>query len=207
MFFITFRRLRFLALRQLMATYMHRTGRKDSAMLHLPFEDRVEAGRLLARELSSRWPGRKGDAAVVLGLTRGGVPVAFAVADRLLLPLDVVVARKLGVPWQPELAMGAIAGSTQVLDKRAIGKLAITEQELNEVLERERAEMTRREELYRAGAPLLDLHGQTAILVDDGLATGSTMAAAVRHVRSLGTARVIVAVPVGSREACNPVAP
>jgi hypothetical protein len=149
MFFITFRRLRFLALRQLMATYMHRTGRKDSAMLHLPFEDRVEAGRLLARELSSRWPGRKGDAAVVLGLTRGGVPVAFAVADRLLLPLDVVVARKLGVPWQPELAMGAIAGSTQVLDKRAIGKLAITEQELNEVLERERAEMTRREELYR----------------------------------------------------------
>jgi putative phosphoribosyl transferase len=129
------------------------------------------------------------------------VPVAFAVADRLLLPLDVVVARKLGVPWQPELAMGAIAGSTQVLDKRAIGKLAITEQELNEVLERERAEMTRREELYRAGAPLLDLHGQTAILVDDGLATGSTMAAAVRHVRSLGTARVIVAVPVGSREA------
>jgi putative phosphoribosyl transferase len=169
-------------------------------MVHLPFADRVEAGRLLAKELSTREVDRN---AVVVALTRGGVPVGSAVAKRLHLPLDVIVARKLGVPWQPELAMGAVAGSARVLDDRMIGELGISHQEVEEIIAREQAEMRRREELYRGGKPALDLHGRSAILVDDGLATGSTMLAAIRHVRSLEPARVIVAVPVGSGGACK----
>lgn len=168
-------------------------------MPQLPFTDRVEAGRLLARELSQR-PIAKD--AVVVALARGGVPVAFSVADRLHLPLDVIVARKLGVPWQPELAMGAIAGSARVLDSRMIVELGIADEDIEETIGREQSEMRRREHLYRGGRPPLDLHGRTAILVDDGLATGSTMRAAVEHARSLKAAKVIVAVPVGSVEAC-----
>ena len=172
-------------------------------MVHLPFTDRVEAGRLLAKELASRGVG---DQAVVLGLARGGVPVGFAVADRLHLPLDVIVARKLGVPWQPELAMGAIAGEARVLDERTIRELRIPEEDIEDITERERAEMVRREQLYRGGKSALDLYGRLAILVDDGLATGSTMVAAVRHAISLKAARVIVAVPVGSGQGCGRLA-
>lgn len=168
-------------------------------MVQLPFTDRVEAGRLLARELS-RLP--IGDDAVVLALARGGVPVGFSVADRLHLPLDVIVARKLGVPWQPELAMGAIAGTARVLDRRMIVELGIADEDIEETIGREQAEMRRREHLYRGGRPPLDLQGRTAILVDDGLATGSTMRAAVEHARSLKAAKIIVAVPVGSGQAC-----
>ena len=168
-------------------------------MVHLPFTDRVEAGRLLAKELALHDIGD----AVVLGLARGGVPVGFAVADRLHLPLDVIVARKLGVPWQPELAMGAIAGMARILDGRMIRELEISDEEVEEIVGREQAEMRRREGLYRQGEPALDLHGQTAILVDDGLATGSTMMAAVRHVRSLKAAGVVIGIPVGSRQACD----
>lgn len=168
-------------------------------MVHLPFADRVEAGRLLAQELSHHHL----PSAVVLGLARGGVPVGFAVADRLHLPLDVIVARKLGVPWQPELAMGAIAGTARILDGRMIRELGVCDEEVEEIVAREQAEMKRREELYRAGEPALDLHGQTAILVDDGLATGNTMMAAVRHARSLHAAGVVIAIPVGSRQACD----
>ncbi len=169
-------------------------------MVHLPFADRLEAGRLLAAELSRRGMGKN---AVVLALTRGGVPVGFAVADRLHLPLDIVVARKLGVPWQPELAMGAIAGAERVLDEATIRELGISREDVEAVAAREEAEMKRREELYRAGLPAQDLEGRTAILIDDGLATGSTMLAAVRHVRGLKPAKIVIGVPVGSREACD----
>ncbi len=168
-------------------------------MVHLPFADRLEAGRLLADELAlHKFPGD----AIVLALPRGGVPVGFAIARRLHLPMDVVVARKLGVPWQPELAMGAIAGSARVLDENTIRELGIGNEEIDVIVRREQAEIERREELYRGGKPPLDVHDRSVILVDDGLATGSTMAAAARHVRSLKAARVTVAIPVGSRQAC-----
>lgn len=172
-------------------------------MVHLPFADRVEAGRVLAKELSSRKICPSNGTEVVLALTRGGVPVGFAVADRLCIPLDVVVVRKLGVPWQPELAMGAIAGGVSILDEAMIRQLGISAGDIEETIANEQAELTRREELYRGAKPALELRGHTAILVDDGLATGSTMMAAVRHVRGLHPARVIVAVPVGSKDACD----
>lgn len=169
-------------------------------MIHLPFGDRLEAGRLLADELSLLKIDKN---AIVLALTRGGVPLGFAVADRLHLPLDVIVVRKLGVPWQPELAMGAIAGAARILDDRLIRELGITDEAVEQIVTREQAEMRRREELYRAGKPTPDLTGRTAILIDDGLATGSTMLAAVRHARSCKPAKVIIGIPVGSREACS----
>lgn len=169
-------------------------------MLHLPFADRLEAGRMLAADPSLR---EYCKGAVILALTRGGVPVGFAVADRLHLPLDIIVVRKIGVPWQPELAMGAIASTTQVLDDRMIRELEISDEDLEKIVGREREEMKRREDLYRGGKPAPDLRGLPAILIDDGLATGSTMLAAVRHARSLNPAKVIVGVPVGSAEACN----
>lgn len=169
-------------------------------MIHLPFEDRVQAGRLLATELAPRNVDPNG---VVLALTRGGVPVGFAVAEKLGLSLDIVVARKIGVPWQPELAMGAMAGSVQVLDDRMIAELGVSDADVKEIIEREKTEMKRREDLYRGGKPGLDLHGRTAFIVDDGLATGSTMLASVRHARTMKPGKVIVAVPVGSRDACN----
>ncbi len=172
--------------------------------MHLPFADRVEAGRLLARELALRpVAGLQDGDAVVLALTRGGVPVGFAVADRLCLPLDIVVVRKLGVPWQPELAMGAIAGGTRILDESLIRQLGISAEDLDETVAVEQAEMHRREGVYRGGTPVLDLHGRPAILIDDGLAMGHTMLAAVRHVRTLKPASVIIGVPVGPREACD----
>jgi putative phosphoribosyl transferase len=169
-------------------------------MIDLPFTDRREAGRLLADELSLRNIAQN---TVVLALARGGVPVGFAVADRLRLPLDVIVARKLGVPWQPELAMGAIAGTARILDDRMIQQLGISNEEVAGIVTREQTEMRRREELYRGGEPALDLHGKSVILIDDGLATGSTLLAAVSYVRSLEPEAVTIGVPVGSGEACN----
>jgi predicted phosphoribosyltransferase len=160
-----------------------------------PFTDRAEAGRLLAKELPPK--------GIILALARGGVPVGAAVAARLHLPLDVIVPRKLGVPWEPELAMGAIAGKARIVDERLIGELGIAEPEIEEIVEHEQTEMKRREELYRDGRPAFDLQGQTAVLVDDGLATGYTMMAAVRHARYLGAAKLVVAVPVASEEACR----
>jgi putative phosphoribosyl transferase len=169
-------------------------------MIHLPFADRLEAGRLLADELSHR---RLSPETVVLALTRGGVPVGFSVADRLKLPLDFIVARKIGIPWQPQLAMGAIAGAVRILDDRMIRELEIAPEDVDRVVRREQAEMNRREELYRGGQPALDPKGRTALLIDDGLATGSTMLAAVRHVRTLKPARVIIGVPVASEQAAG----
>jgi len=168
-------------------------------MVELPFADRFEAGRMLARQLSFH---KVPHDAVVLALPRGGVPVGFAIAEQLDLPLDVVVARKLGVPWQPEVAMGAIAGSVRVLNEQLIKELGIDEEAVDAVVSREQAEAKRREELYRGGRPPLELRGRSVILVDDGIAMGSTMTAAARYVQSLKPTAVIIAVPIGSRQAC-----
>ena len=169
-------------------------------MIHLPFTDRTEAGRLLAVKLASlKLPAN----VVILALPRGGLPVGLEVAKKLGAPLDVVVVRKLGVPWQPELAMGAIAGgSIQTLDQDLIRALNISHDEINTVIAREKVELERRERLYRKGRPALDLRGRTVVLVDDGLATGSTMLVAARHARSHAPERILVAVPVATDQAC-----
>jgi len=167
--------------------------------VHLPFEDRVAAGRALAEELKRR---KLDPNAVIFALTRGGVPVGFEVADRLRLPLDVIVARKIGVPWQPELAMGAIAGTVQVLDAPMIEQLGIADEDVKSIIAREEAEMKRRVQVFREGRPAVNPQGRTAVIVDDGLATGSTMLASVRYARTLKPAKLIIAVPVGSREGC-----
>jgi len=162
------------------------------------FHDRREAGRYLARSL--RLP--PGPGMQVLALPRGGVPVAYEVAAALGAPLDVFIVRKLGVPGHEELAMGAIAeGGVRVLNREVIDPLGIPAATVDEVTVAERAELTRRERLYRGGREAPQLRGRTVLLVDDGLATGSTMTAAVAGVRAHGPQRIIVAVPVASREA------
>ena len=173
-------------------------------MLQLPFRDRIEAGRLLGAELAAR---KLPKDSIVLALPRGGVPVGFEVARALAAPLDVVVVRKLGVPWQPELAMGAIAsggvrGIVRILDEKLIRQEGISQEDVEKIAAREALEAERREQLYRAGRPALELRDRTVILVDDGLATGSTMLAAVKCVKSLQPTAVVVAVPVASRQAC-----
>jgi putative phosphoribosyl transferase len=170
-------------------------------MIHLPFRDRFEAGHLLGGELAKR---NLPENSILLALPRGGVVVAAAVASVLHLPLDFVVVRKIGVPWQPELAIGAIAGDkVQTLDRNMILHLQITRGELDQIIAKETAECRRREQLYRHGKSSPILRDRTVILVDDGLATGSSMLAAVRYVKSLRPARVIVAVPVAARETCE----
>jgi putative phosphoribosyl transferase len=158
------------------------------------FENRRAAGRALARRL--RGYADRGDV-VVLGLPRGGVPVAYEVAEAIGAPLDVFLVRKLGVPGHEELAMGAIAsGGVQVLNPEIVRAFGVTNRALERVIAEERRELERREQSYRGGRSALDLRGSTVILVDDGLATGSSMRAAVTAVRRLQPARVVVAVPV-----------
>ena len=165
------------------------------------FRDRADAGRVLAHHLEA-WRGR--DEVVVLGLPRGGVPVAAEVAAALGAPLDVFVVRKLGVPGHEELAMGAIAaGGVRVVNDEVVRALRIRPDDLARVAQREAAGLVRREEAYRIGRPPLALAGAAVVLVDDGLATGSTMRAAVLAARQHGPASVVVAVPTGSREACE----
>jgi len=165
----------------------------------LPYRNRLEAGQLLAAKLIQY---RSQPNVIVLGLTRGGVPVAAEVANALKAPLDVIVVRKLGVPFEPELAMGAIAGDeTPVLDDALIRSLGLTSDEVEQAIHRERGELQRRERLYRGGRAPLALEGWTAILVDDGLATGATMLAAVAFARKRLAKRVVMAVPVASIEA------
>jgi len=178
----------------------------DNRSQYVPriFENRVEAGRALAQALAR--PGRA-PGAIVLGLPRGGVPVAYEVAQALGLPLDVLVVRKLGLPWQPELAMGAIAsGGALVLNEDVLRHAGGREQALEQVRRRELAELERRERAFRGTRPPLDVAGRTAIIVDDGLATGATMEAAVRALKALRAERVVVAVPVASIEARDRVA-
>jgi predicted phosphoribosyltransferase len=158
------------------------------------FRDRSEAGRALGVKLAS-YAGRND--VTVLGVPRGGVPVAFEVALALDAPLDVFLVRKLGAPGQEELAMGAIAsGGVRILNPTVIQPLRISADEIERAAKREERELRRRELLYRGDRPPLDLHGRIAILVDDGLATGSSMRAAVEAVRKLAPARIVVAVPV-----------
>lgn len=165
------------------------------------FADRRDAGRRLAEHLS-RYAGRPD--VIVLGLPRGGVPVAFEVALALAAPLDVFVVRKLGAPGHEELAMGAIAsGGVIVRNDEVVRGLRIEPEELEAVARVEAVELARRERIYRAGRPLPDLAGRVVLLVDDGLATGSTMRAAVAAVRQHEPRRVVVAVPVASPETCR----
>ena len=169
--------------------------------VELPFADRREAGRLLASRLEAY--GGSGSQAVVLGLPRGGVPVAFEVAHALRVALDVYVVRKLGAPGQAELAMGAIAtGGITILNQRVMDELAVSDRQLQSVLAAETAELLRREAAYRQRRPAPALAGRTAILVDDGLATGSTMRAAIASLRAQRVRQVIAAVPVAPRETC-----
>ena len=169
-----------------------------------PFRDRVEAGEFLAEGLSQY---RDRDDVIVLALPRGGVPVAAEIARRLHVPFDVFVVRKLGVPGHEELAMGAIAtGGARVINDDVVGPLGIPSQVIDSVARREQIELERREELYRGSSAPIGLVGKTVILVDDGLATGSTMRAAVKAVRQQEPARVIVAVPVGAPETCATLA-
>ncbi len=161
------------------------------------FEDRVDAGRQLGRRLSKL----RGEDVVVLGLPRGGVPVAFEVAAALDAPLDVIVVRKLGLPYQPELAMGAIGeGGARVLDNRVLSRARVDESELEAVEDHERAVLENRVARFRRGRNRLDLTGRTALIVDDGIATGSTARVACRIARQQGAARVILAVPVAPAE-------
>jgi predicted phosphoribosyltransferase len=166
-----------------------------------PFENRQTAGAELATRLNA-YKDRKD--VIVLGLPRGGVPVAYEIATALGAPLDVFLVRKLGVPGHPELAMGAIAsGGVRVLNDEVIGWYGLPQSAIDQVASAEQVELTRREGEYRRGQPPLDARGRTVILVDDGLATGSTMKAAVQAVRKLGPDRVVVAVPVGAPDTCR----
>lgn len=165
------------------------------------FRDRREAGRALAERLRD-YAGR--DDVIVLALPRGGVPVGFEVASALGAPLDVFLVRKLGVPGHEELAFGAIAsGGLLVLDRDAVAQLRLGSATIERVIARETAELARRERAYRADRPPPDLRGRTVILVDDGLATGSTMTAAVAAIAKQEPARIVVGVPVASAEACE----
>jgi predicted phosphoribosyltransferase len=167
----------------------------------LPFRDRIDAGRQLSRKLD-RFKDKPD--VVVLALPRGGVPVAYEVAGYLDAPLDVFLVRKLGVPGHEELALGAIAsGGTRVLNDDVVQMARIPDHAIDAIAAREQRELERRESAYREGRPPAPVHGRTAILVDDGLATGATMLAAARAVRNLGPKRVIIAVPVAARDTCD----
>ena len=164
----------------------------------LPYRNRTAAGKALAARLTSshRW-----QQPLVLGLPRGGVPVAAEVAAALESDLDVMIVRKIGLPWQPEVAMGAIAsGGICIRNGPVIDATGVSDDDFLEVARREREELKRRERKYRGDHPLPSMAGRTVILVDDGLATGSTMRAAIAAVRKLHPAEVVVAVPVGAAD-------
>jgi predicted phosphoribosyltransferase len=168
------------------------------------FHDRRHAGRDLAGRLE-RFEGR--DDVVVLGLPRGGVPVAFEVARALAAPLDVIVVRKLGLPGHRELAMGAIAsGGIRVLNEDVVGTIGVPETRIEAVAARERKVLERRERRYRQGSHGVDVRSRVTIVVDDGLATGATMRAAVAALRERGAASIVAAVPVGSPDVCEALA-
>ncbi|MBZ5683397.1 MAG: phosphoribosyltransferase [Acidobacteriia bacterium] len=176
---------------------------EDEDLEILPFADRAEAGLMLAGKLAA-YSGRHD--VIVLGLPRGGVPVAVAVASALKLPFDVFVVTKLGTLWQQELAMGALAeGGVQVLDLSLAKLLAISEPEIQEVAAAGCKELESHVISYRGGRPPLDLKGRTVILVDDGIATGCSILAAIVATRRKGAARVVVAVPVAPAAGCSAI--
>lgn len=164
------------------------------------FRNRSDAGRELAAALGSY---RGKPDVLLLALPRGGVPVAAEVAQALHLPLDVILVRKLGMPGNEELAIGAIAfGDICVLNHGLIAQMNIPEAEIDRTISEQQTELKRRNDLYRAGRPAPDLRGKTVILIDDGLATGATMQAAVAALRKAGAPHIIVAVPVGATDSC-----
>jgi predicted phosphoribosyltransferase len=164
------------------------------------FSDRHDAGRRLAAALV-RYQHRTD--VVVLALARGGVPVGFEVAEALNLPLDVFLVRKLGAPGHPEFAIGAIAaGGVRVVSQESVAALGVTPDVIDQIAARERVELERRDAVYHVGRPRIDVRGKTVIVIDDGLATGSTMEAAVRALRAQDAAFIVVAAPVGARESC-----
>lgn len=168
------------------------------------FKDRIEAGRILAERLM-HYANRPDT--LVLGLPRGGVPVAFEVARALNAPLDVIIARKLGVPGQEEFAMGAIAsGNVTVFNEEIMEQLDISAEALQAVIARETEELERREAVYRTLQPRLEVSGRIVILIDDGLATGSTMQAAIAALKNQAS-RLVVAVPVAAQQTCDELRP
>jgi predicted phosphoribosyltransferase len=174
-----------------MKAKLHQPARE--VIMRARFRDRIEAGRLLAEKLRA-YEDRPD--VLVLGLPRGGVPVAEQVADKLGAPLDVFVVRKLGLPWHPELAMGAIAaGGVRVLNEEVVGALRLPREVIDSVAAREQLELERRERAYRGGRPAPEVKDRVVILVDDGVATGSTMSAAIQALRGLGAARIVAAAP------------
>jgi predicted phosphoribosyltransferase len=178
-------------------SYLPRTSRRG-------FDDRREAGRVLGGELA---PYRGTNGLLVFGLARGGVPVGWEVAAALHAELDVFLVRKLGVPRRPELAMGALAsGGHVVMNEDVRSSLHVDDEQLRAVIDRETAELNRREQAYRGGRPAADPHGKTVVLVDDGIATGASMLAAVRAIRAAGPECIVVAVPVGPPSACRVLA-
>ncbi len=177
--------------------FRRRTSRRS-------FRDRREAGRALAEELAAY---RDINGLVVLGLARGGVPVGWEVARALHAELDVFLVRKLGVPQWTELAMGALAsGGGVVMNDNVVSSLGISAEKVRAVIDREAAELSRRDQAYRGDRPPISLQGKTVILVDDGIATGASMLAAVRAVRAAGPETIVVAVPVGPPSACQELA-
>ncbi len=169
------------------------------------FDDRVDAGRQLAERLESL----RGRDIVVLGLPRGGVPVAFEVAKALAAPLDVLVVRKLGVPFQPELAFGAIGegGEVRVINDAVVQEARLSRDDIDAVESEQRAELQRRSERFRGGRGRISLTGQTAVIVDDGIATGATAKAACQVARAQGASRVVLAVPIGAADTIERLAP
>ena len=167
----------------------------------LPFRDRRAAGRAVAARLAG-YAGRED--VVILALPRGGVPLGFEIATALQLPLDILLVRKLGVPGHEELAMGAIAsGGIEVFNRSLIDSLGISGEQIETVRRREQRELERREQAYRGDWPRPELREHTVILVDDGVATGATMRAAVAALGEAGLAKLVVAIPTASRDACD----
>jgi putative phosphoribosyl transferase len=169
-------------------------------MTRLPFQNRAQAGRLLAPKVAAAVPD---PGAVIVALPRGGVPVAREIARALKAPLDLLIVRKLGVPGQEELAFGALAsGGQQFIDHTLVASLQLTPAEIQAVVWDEEKELKRREKLYRGKRPALALKEKTVVLVDDGMATGSTMTVAIQAAHQMRAGRVVVAAPVASQQAC-----
>ena len=165
------------------------------------FLDRSDAGKKLAEKLKNYQNGKD---LIVLGLPRGGIPVAYEVAKAFKAPLDVFLVRKLGLPNQPELAMGAIAsGGVRVMNENVVRRSGVSEQQVEEIVNEEQKKLQEREEIYRGARPEIGIHGKTVLLVDDGLATGASMQAAVSALKEFDPEKIVVAVPTAPRDTCQ----